>query len=100
MNIEMNELNESLSPCQECHAGVLQPRHVTYFTWLSGELITVPHFPAWVCDVCGRRQYDERAILWLNMILDPNAGKPTPSTRRTPPRPRPHTGIRPPQPES
>lgn len=91
----MNELNESnaLTPCNECHAGLLHPRHVTYFTWLGSELITVPHFPAWVCDVCGRREYDERAIQWLNMILDPNAGKPTPSHRNPPPRPRrPRTG--------
>ena len=30
-------------------------RLMTYFTWLNEELITVPHFPAWVCDMCGRR---------------------------------------------
>jgi len=95
-------MNESiaLSPCNECHAGLLQPRHVTYFTWLGNELITVPHFPAWVCDVCGRREYDEREIQWLNMLLDPNAGKPTHSRRNTPPRPRPQTGFRSPTPES
>jgi len=95
----MNE-SHALTPCNECHAGLLQPRHVTYFTWLGNELITVPHFPAWVCDVCGRRDYDERAIQWLNMILDPNAGKPTQSHRNTPPRPRPQTGFRSPPPES
>ncbi|MBI5354520.1 MAG: YgiT-type zinc finger protein [Chloroflexi bacterium] len=80
-------------PCNECHAGIMRPRLLTYFTWLSDELITVPHFPAWICDVCGKRDYDEKAILWLNMILDPNAGKPTKNQRRTPPRPRPHTGA-------
>jgi len=87
-------------PCIECHAGVLVPRHVTYFTWLGSELITVPQFPAWVCDVCGRREYDERAIQWLNILLDPNAGKPTPSHRRTPPQTRPRTGFQPPVPDS
>jgi len=80
-------------PCNECHAGILQARHVTYFTWLSNELVTVPHFPAWICDVCGKREYDEKAISWLNMILDPNAGKPTTNRRRTPPLPRPQTGV-------
>ena len=63
--------------CYECHAGIMQPRHLTYFTWLGEELITVPHFPAWICDVCGKRECDEKAIQWLNMLLDPNAGKPT-----------------------
>lgn len=83
--------NQSFS-CNECHTGVMLPRRITYFTWLGEELIMVPHFPAWICDVCGRRDYDERAIQWLNMLLDPNAGKPTPSTRRTPPLPRPPAG--------
>lgn len=76
--------------CNQCHAGILQPRFVTYFTWLAEDLITVPHFPAWICDVCGKRDYDEKAIQWLTMLLDPNAGKPTKNTRRTPPLPRLH----------
>jgi YgiT-type zinc finger domain-containing protein len=71
-------------PCYECAAGVLQIRHLTYFTWLGGELITVPNFPAWVCDMCGRREYDERAIAWLAMLLDPNAGKPMRRLKRRP----------------
>jgi YgiT-type zinc finger domain-containing protein len=50
---------------------------LTYFTWLGEELVTVPGFPAWVCDVCGRREYDERAINWLATLLSPNAGKTT-----------------------
>ena len=80
-------------PCNECHAGNLQPRRVTYFTWIGNELISVPHFPAWVCDVCGRREYDLKAVTWLNMILDPNAGRPTTKNRHTPPLPRPQAGM-------
>jgi YgiT-type zinc finger domain-containing protein len=63
--------------CRECQAGVVRLRHVTYFTWLKDELITVPNFPAWVCDVCGKREYDERAIIWLTTLLTPNAGHPS-----------------------
>ena len=70
-------------PCKECSAGVMQLRLITYFTWLGDELITVPNFPAWVCDMCGRREYDEHAIAWLAMLLDPNAGKPTRRVKRT-----------------
>lgn len=77
-------------PCTECSAGMMRPRFLTYFTWLGEELITVPHFPAWVCDVCGRREYDEKAISRLEMLLDPNAGKPTPKRKlHSPARPRP-----------
>ncbi|MDD2920923.1 MAG: YgiT-type zinc finger protein [Anaerolineales bacterium] len=82
-----NPISESY-PCEQCHAGILQPRFVTYFTWLGAELITVPNFPAWVCDVCGKREYDEKAIQWLNMLLAPNAGKPTSNQQRTPPFPK------------
>ena len=69
-------------PCNECQAGMMQVTYITYFTWLGEELITVPNFPAWICDVCGRRDYDERAIAWLAMLLSPNAGKPTSKARR------------------
>ncbi len=62
--------------CPECYTGMMHLRHITYFTWLGGELVTVPNFPAWVCDVCGRREYDERAVSWLSMLLSPEAGKP------------------------
>jgi YgiT-type zinc finger domain-containing protein len=70
----------------------MYPRLITYFTWMGQELITVPNFPAWICDVCGKREYDEKAIAWLNMLLDPNAGKPTRKWRKAPPRSRPQTG--------
>jgi YgiT-type zinc finger domain-containing protein len=93
-----NEFQESV-PCKECPAGVLHPRLITYFTWMGQELITVPNFPAWICDMCGRREYDEQAISWLTMLLDPNAGKPTRPPRRAP-QPRPRPGTSRPAPES
>jgi len=70
-------------PCNECPAGIMHLRHITYFTWLGEELILVPHFPAWVCDICGKREYDERAISWLSMLLSPDAGSPNRSAKRT-----------------
>ena len=74
----------NVSQCRECSAGVMHLRHITYFTWLGEELITVPNFPAWVCDMCGKREYDERAISWLTMLLSPNAGEPTRRIKRPP----------------
>lgn len=73
-------------PCRECSAGMMHLRHITYFTWLGEELIMVPNFPAWICDMCGKREFDERAISLMAMILDPNAGKPT-RRRQRPARP-------------
>ena len=74
-------------PCVECGAGVMRLAHITYFTWLDDELITVPNFPAWVCDLCGRREFDPRAVAWLNTLLNPATGrkpKIKPGTRRPP----------------
>jgi len=89
---ESGKESHNLNLCIECRAGIMQSRQITYFTWLGQELITVPQFPAWICDVCGRREYDESAIQWLNMLLDPNAGLPTNKQRRAPVPPRPLTG--------
>jgi YgiT-type zinc finger domain-containing protein len=61
--------------CPECLAGVMRMEAVTYFTWLDEELVTVPNFPAWVCDMCGRRDFDPRAITWLNTLLNPATGR-------------------------
>lgn len=78
----MNDENSSRTfPCTECQAGQLHRHYLTYFTWLDDELITVPDFPAWICDVCGRREYDLQALNQLNLLLNPNAGKPSPRQR-------------------
>lgn len=69
---------ESVYQCSECSAGLMHLNHITYFTWLNDELITVPNFPAWICDVCGRREFDPRAVTWLNTLLNPAAGRSYP----------------------
>ena len=71
--------------CVECQTGVMGLRLLTYFTWLDGELITVQNFPAWVCDICGRREYDSQAVSWLNTLLDPETGRKRPGQRKRPP---------------
>ena len=80
MSEQYNRASEGMPRglCPECMAGVLRLKHITYFTWLNDELITVPNFPALVCDVCGRREYDQRAIKWLNALLTPQTGRRTP----------------------
>jgi len=81
--------DKSIEPsitCRECQAGHLQQQFVSYFTWLGDELIIVPDFPAWICDVCGRREYDPQALNRLSLLLNPNAGKPFSRRRKTPAR--------------
>jgi len=91
----MSETIEDVTiPCNECQAGQMHRRFLTYFTWLGDELITVPDFPAWVCDVCGRREYDLRALSQLNLLLNPNAGRSTRRVRGPAHRPEPKKGSR------
>ncbi len=86
---------ENTIPCNECQAGQMHRRFLTYFTWLGDELITVPDFPAWICDVCGRREYDVHALNQLNLMLNPNAGKSVQKQRRAPRQSEPKKGTRP-----
>jgi YgiT-type zinc finger domain-containing protein len=76
MDTMMNETEPiQRTPCMACSAGVMHLQLITYFTWLGDELITVPKFPAWVCDMCGRREYDQNARNWLTILLNPESGK-------------------------
>ncbi len=81
--------------CRECQAGMMHLQHITYFTWLNEELVTVPNFPAWVCDFCGRREYDSRAISWLTTMLNPETGKAEALRRRARPPYKKRNGTRP-----
>lgn len=55
--------------CPRCQAGVLHLRYVTYYTHLGRDLLTVPNFPAWQCDVCGYLEYDPKALNYLRVLL-------------------------------
>ncbi|MCC6147480.1 MAG: YgiT-type zinc finger protein [Anaerolineaceae bacterium] len=87
-----------MTTCLECQAGQMHRHYVTYFTWLGNELITVPDFPSWVCDVCGRREYDAQALNRLVLLLSPNAGKPAKKKRMQNPA-RPPAKTQPPNPD-
>jgi YgiT-type zinc finger domain-containing protein len=72
-----DEHHETVIACRRCSAGVMRIRYITHFTWMNEELVTVPNFPAWICDICGRRRFDPRAVAWLNMLLNPTGTRET-----------------------
>jgi len=60
----MTEKEKEKAPqfvCPHCQMGTLQPTAVVFAHWFEGQFITVPDFPAWVCDFCGAREYDALA---------------------------------------
>lgn len=70
-------------PCPDCQGGVRRLRLKTYYTRVKDQLITVPNFPAWVCDVCGRSEFDLRAMSWLDTMFSiPERRQPSPPNRR------------------
>lgn len=80
-------MSEPTYPCPKCQAGLLHLRYVTYIDYLGQELLTVPNFPAWACDVCGYLEYDERALGYLRTLLSPwlqEQSEPRPPRRRPP----------------
>jgi YgiT-type zinc finger domain-containing protein len=58
--------------CPDCQLGELRSGRVSYFGWADRRFITVPDFPAWVCDVCGWREYDRTALAELQTLLNIN----------------------------
>jgi YgiT-type zinc finger domain-containing protein len=56
-------------PCPYCHVGNLHSKLAFYCAWHEGRFISAPDFPAWVCDVCGHREYDREAVFELDTIL-------------------------------
>lgn len=55
--------------CPLCRIGTFRRKQVSYFKFRGGQLVSVPDFPAWVCDVCQHREYDPTALAELNFLL-------------------------------
>ena len=76
--------------CPNCHAGTLRKRPVTYAAWhaLAGEgtaQFVIAPLPAWLCDVCGIKLFDEESLTWLTPLLGPavdDAGSQPAAPRR------------------
>lgn len=60
--------------CPKCSGGTLTLNYLTYYTRLGSEWVTVPNFPAWVCNVCHHREDDARARNWLTILLSAETG--------------------------
>lgn len=60
------------SACPECHSGRMQPTNAFLFLERAGMPLCIPDFPAWVCDMCGLREYDHLALSELDVMLGSN----------------------------
>jgi YgiT-type zinc finger domain-containing protein len=58
--------------CKNCAGGRMIQRPSTYFSWMGDELIAVPDFPLWQCDVCKHCEYDPQARQYLKSMFNRN----------------------------
>ncbi|MGD8821526.1 MAG: hypothetical protein PVG63_00355 [Anaerolineales bacterium] len=68
--------------CPECHVGRMQPTNAFLFIQREGRPLCVPDFPAWICDMCGLREYDHLALSELEVMLDSNRSASREKRRR------------------
>ncbi len=76
VNFMTEEFKAISQSCGRCQVGQKHLRLVTFITSIGEEMITVPDFPAWVCDICGHRHYDNHALAQLALVLNSQAGQP------------------------
>ncbi len=73
--------------CPHCHLGHLDLHLTVYVRVFGSTLIHVPNTPAWECDVCHHRQFEEMSIQRIEMLVG-EAGPPP--NRYRPPGYQPH----------
>lgn len=82
-NIKATIEHPTTQPCMHCQGGRKRLQSATLMTWLGDDLITVPNFPAWICDMCGHRTFDSHALAQLSLLLNPDAGTPVQTTAQS-----------------
>jgi hypothetical protein len=55
--------------CPECEVGTLRRQRAFFFMVQEKQPICIPDFTAWVCDICGRREFDSAALIELRAML-------------------------------
>lgn len=69
--------------CPRCYVGRITFNKLNLVTLVSGNLLTVPDFPAWVCDVCHAYIYDPKALARLHAVLNTPPAKRPPQSLKT-----------------
>ena len=65
--------------CPHCHTGKLELQKVVFVQQHGPGTIIVDHIPALICDACGDKSYDTRALETLQRLLwSPVAAKARP----------------------
>lgn len=55
--------------CPRCQIGVLKPELATYTGLFRGMFISAPSVPSYSCDICQYREFDDRALTYLDALV-------------------------------
>ena len=59
--------------CPNCRIGTLRHDRATYAAWHGEQFVVVPSAPVTLCDVCGERLYDMRALEQVLLLIGPRS---------------------------
>ncbi|MEZ4518180.1 MAG: hypothetical protein R3C44_15620 [Chloroflexota bacterium] len=68
--------------CEDCGVGYYQPQSAPYLLPLGNRMMVIPDAPAYSCDVCGYRTFDEEFLNAIHNLLAQAAANPAKSKRR------------------
>lgn len=57
------------STCPHCQIGNLAPVVETYRLVFGSSVLSAPDVPAWRCDICFYLEYDEDALMRLDLLI-------------------------------
>lgn len=57
------------STCPHCQIGSLSPVVETYSLVFGSSVLSAPDIPAWRCDICSYLEYDEDALMRLDLLI-------------------------------
>jgi len=78
-----NSLPADPETCPRCFVGRIQSVKVVLSRVVNGQMLSVPDFPAWECDVCHAFMYDPKALVELHQVLTDQSGSRKPTIRRS-----------------
>lgn len=62
--------------CEECGIGHFQPQSAPFLLPLGSRMMVIPEAPAYCCDVCGFRTFDEEFLHAIHSLLTQAAATP------------------------
>jgi len=68
--------------CDECGIGHCRPISAPYLMMLGKHMMVMPDSPAYVCDICGNRFFDDNFLYGVHYLLEQAAADSRRQARR------------------